>query len=122
MTEPVAIPEWTAEELARALADGARSVFLLDVRTEAEFAQGSLPGARSMPLDQIDERHGEIPADAEVVCLCPDGERAAVAVVLLRAAGHMKAALLAGGLRSMGIETDVDVGEEDGQGPTPRAF
>jgi rhodanese-related sulfurtransferase len=108
----VEIPEWTPDELRRALEDPGRRVVLLDVRTAAEFAHGSLPGALSMPLDEIDERCGEIPPDAEVVCLCPDGERAAVAVVLLRSLGVPRAALLAGGLRALGLAGEEDEGEE----------
>lgn len=105
---PPPITEWSAAEVEAALADPARRVVLLDVRTPGEFMQGSLPGAVSMPLDEIDARHGELLADAEIVCLCPDGERAAVAVVILRFLGHARAVLLAGGLESMGIETDRD--------------
>lgn len=106
--EPAPIEEWSAAALERALADPARTVVLLDVRTAGEFAQGSLPGAVSMPLDEIDARHGELGPEAEVVCLCPDGERAAVAAVILRSLGHRHAVLLAGGLDAVGIATDPD--------------
>jgi rhodanese-related sulfurtransferase len=82
---------------------------LLDVRTPGEFAQGSLPGAVNMPLDELDTRHGELEEDAEIVCLCPDGERSAVAVVILRHLGHDRVALLHGGLEGMGIVTDPDL-------------
>jgi phage shock protein E len=105
---PPPLEEWSAAELAAALADPERTVVLLDVRTPGEFVQGSLPGAVSMPLDEIDARHGELGPDAEIVCLCPNGERAAVAAVILHSLGHGRAALLAGGLDGMGIETDRD--------------
>lgn len=116
------IPEWSAAALADALADPGRRIYLLDVRTEAEYAQGSAAGAHNMPLDTIDGRHGEIPGDVEVVCLCPDGERSAVAVVLLAAAGHRSVALLAGGLSSLGIATDPDLDDDDDAQRAPRAF
>ena len=111
--DPGPIDEWPPAALEQALADRARHVVLLDVRMPGEFQQGSLPGALSMPLDEIDARHGELAPDAEVVCLCPDGERAAVAVVMLRALGHRHAALLAGGLRAVGIDTDGDSAERE---------
>lgn len=104
------IEEWSAAALERALADPMRTVVLLDVRTAGEFAQGSLPGAVSMPLDEIDARHGELEPEAEVVCLCPDGERSAVAAVILRSLGHRQTVLLAGGLEAAGIVTDPDGG------------
>lgn len=102
------IPEWSASALEAALADPGRRVYVVDVRTPGEFAQGSVPGAHPMPLDEIDARHGEIPADAQVVCVCPDGERSAVAVVLLAELGRPGAVVLAGGLDAMGIATDED--------------
>lgn len=112
--EAARIEEWEPAVFERVLADPARRVVLVDVRSPGEFAQGSLPGARNMPLDEIDKRHGELAADAELVCLCPDGERAAVAVVILRSLGHPHVALLAGGLSAVGIETDADVGPKAG--------
>jgi rhodanese-related sulfurtransferase len=110
--EAPAIEEWPLDVLERAVADPGRTVVLLDVRTPGEYLQGSLPGAVSMPLDEIDARHGELPADAEIVCLCPDGERSAVAAVILRSLGHPRSVLLSGGLGAAGIETD-----EGGSGP-----
>ncbi len=109
---PTRIEEWSAARLDEALADPGRRVLLVDVRTAGEFAQGSLPGALSMPLDEIDARHGELGTEAEIVCLCPNGERAAVAVVILQSLGHPDVVLLGGGLEALGIATDPEVGAE----------
>jgi rhodanese-related sulfurtransferase len=90
--EPVA-----QDELLRRLNDG--QVLVLDVRPEAEYAAGHIPGAVSVPHDQLAARLAELPAGAEIVAYCrgrycvfaPD------AVRLLRARGFA-ARPLAGGL------------------------
>lgn len=45
-------------------------VIVLDVRPEGEYAAGHIAGARSIPLDELEARLEEIPADAEVVAYC----------------------------------------------------
>jgi rhodanese-related sulfurtransferase len=58
----------TAEELRRRL--DADDVILLDVRPAEEYAAGHLPGARSLPWDEIEERLTELPGDTSVVAYC----------------------------------------------------
>lgn len=106
------IDEWEPHELAAALQAEAPP-HVLDVRTEGEFAQGSLPGALNIPLDELDRRESEIPRDGRLVVVCSDGERSAAAVMILRSLGITHATLLRGGLGSLGIVTDPDV-EGDG--------
>ncbi len=48
----------------------AGEVLLLDVRPEPEFAAGHLPGARSVPLAQLESRLGELPRDRAIVAYC----------------------------------------------------
>src|SRR5919109_2884350 len=45
-------------------------VVLVDVRPTEEFDAGHIEGALSIPLDQLDERLAELPADSEVVAYC----------------------------------------------------
>lgn len=52
-------------------------IFLLDVRTEAEYAQGHLPNAVLIPVDQLEKRLAEIPEDRPVLIVCRTGRRAA---------------------------------------------
>ncbi len=56
------------DELLAASAAG--QVVVLDVRPGDEYAAGHLPGALSIPLDELAERISEIPADVEVVAYC----------------------------------------------------
>jgi rhodanese-related sulfurtransferase/DNA-binding transcriptional ArsR family regulator len=56
------------EELLRRAQAG--EVVVLDVRPAPEFAAGHIPGAVSIPIDELPERLAELPADAEVVAYC----------------------------------------------------
>ncbi len=58
----------SAEELRERLQNG--EVILLDVRPRVEYEAGHLPGALSMPLEELAERLGELPRDLPVVAYC----------------------------------------------------
>ena len=75
-------------ELVKRLASG--DVVLIDVRPEDEFAAGHIEGARSVPLEELERRLAELPADREVVAYCrgPFCVYAHEAVRKLRAAGR----------------------------------
>jgi len=45
-------------------------VVLVDVRPAEEFDAGHIEGAVSIPLDELDERLGELPVGSEVVAYC----------------------------------------------------
>jgi rhodanese-related sulfurtransferase len=45
-------------------------VVVLDVRPDAEYAAGHLPGALNIPLQELADRLDELPADSEVVAYC----------------------------------------------------
>jgi rhodanese-related sulfurtransferase/DNA-binding transcriptional ArsR family regulator len=45
-------------------------VVVLDVRPAPEYAAGHLPGAVNIPLEQLEDRLAELPADREVVAYC----------------------------------------------------
>lgn len=55
------------DELARRLGDG---VVVWDVRPEAEFEAGHLPGAVSVPPEEVQRRLDGVPDDVEVVAYC----------------------------------------------------
>ncbi|GAA2394261.1 metalloregulator ArsR/SmtB family transcription factor [Dactylosporangium salmoneum] len=56
-----------AELLARAEAGG---LLILDVRPIDEYLAGHVPGAVCIPVDELAERIGELPEDAEIVVYC----------------------------------------------------
>jgi rhodanese-related sulfurtransferase len=49
---------------------GAGQVVLLDVRPQAEYEAGHLPGAISIPLDELERRLNELPPGKTVVAYC----------------------------------------------------
>ena len=81
------VEQVSAEELARRLARD--EVVLLDVRPEQEFRAGHIAGARSAPLEALDELAAGLPRRREVVAYCrgPYCVYADDAVRLLRARG-----------------------------------
>jgi rhodanese-related sulfurtransferase/DNA-binding HxlR family transcriptional regulator len=56
------------EELRERLKRG--DVVLVDVRPEEEFAAGHIDGARSVPLEELEQRLAELPADRDIVAYC----------------------------------------------------
>ncbi|SDT20140.1 FAD-dependent oxidoreductase [Microterricola viridarii] len=71
-------------ELEAALDSGA---FLLDVRAPGQLAEGLIPGATHIPVEQLRERHHELPA-GRIVVHCRVGQGAHTAARLLRNLGH----------------------------------
>ena len=76
------------EELRERLARG--DAVLVDVRPVEEFAAGHIEGAKSIPLDELEQRITELPVDREVIAYCrgPFCAYAHEAVRTLRAAGR----------------------------------
>jgi rhodanese-related sulfurtransferase/DNA-binding HxlR family transcriptional regulator len=56
------------EELVARLDRG--DVVLVDVRPELEYRAGHIDGARSIPLDELEQRLADLPEDAEIVAYC----------------------------------------------------
>jgi rhodanese-related sulfurtransferase len=76
------------DELIARLRKG--DVVLVDVRPAEEFKAGHITGARSIPIDELEHRLAELPADREVVAYCrgPFCAYAHDAVRRLQAAGR----------------------------------
>lgn len=71
-------------ELDDAISAGA---ILVDVRSESEFARGTIPGAINLPLDEIRARASELP-DAPLIVHCQVGQRGHTASRLLTQLGR----------------------------------
>jgi rhodanese-related sulfurtransferase len=56
------------DELVARLRNG--DVVLIDVRPREEFAAGHIQGARSIPIEELQDRLAELPADREIVAYC----------------------------------------------------
>ena len=84
-----------AAELARQA-----GTFILDVRTDGEFAGGHLERAKLIPVQQLPGRLSELPADKQtpILVYCAVGGRSAVAAALLKGKGYTAVHDLSGGI------------------------
>lgn len=100
------VKSMSREDLLDAVASG--RVLVIDVRPADEYAAGHLPGAVSLPLDELRRRLDDVPADQEVVAYCRGRvcELSHEAVELLRSRGIEARATADGilGWRADGIE------------------
>ncbi|MCE9606026.1 MAG: FAD-dependent oxidoreductase [Planctomycetia bacterium] len=69
------------------LDDAADKPFVLDVRTPAEYAGGHVPGAVSIPIDELRSRLAELPHGRPIVTYCQVGQRGYLATRILLQAG-----------------------------------
>lgn len=79
------IEEIHVDELADRLAGGA---LVVDVRTPEEVAEFRVPGVLPIPLNELPERHGQIPAAEEVLVICRSGARSRSACEFLLNTGR----------------------------------
>ena len=79
-----------------------KNVQLIDVRTVVEFATNSWPGAKNIPLADLDNRKVEIDFSLPVVTICATGNRSKQAALILVNAGNIGEVFsLKGGLSSL---------------------
>jgi len=78
------VPTITVAELTD---DELRTVHVLDVREDDEWARGHIAGAQHIPLGDLPARFAELPDDKQVVCVCAVGGRSGRAAHFLNAAG-----------------------------------
>ena len=89
-------------ELHRLLGGG-QPVELLDVRTPGEFAAAHVPGAKLIPLDELDAAASAANAAADgspVYVLCQSGGRARRAIEKFERAGVQGCVLVEGGMQA----------------------
>jgi rhodanese-related sulfurtransferase len=89
-------PMTFAEDFLSRLSEEA---WVLDVRTESEFAAGHVAGALNIPLEQIRGRLNELPRDRPIVVYCQVGQRGYMAARLLLQQGY-DVTNIAGGYRT----------------------
>jgi rhodanese-related sulfurtransferase len=93
---------------ARALVEWPPGVLVVDVRTPEEYAEGHLPGAHRVQLDELAAAidGGEFPGspEAPVLVYCRTGSRSAQAATLLAGRGFERVYDLEGGITAWGAE------------------
>ncbi len=60
---------------------------ILDLRSQAEFEAGHIPGATPLPISELGRRLPQLPRDREIVCVCNFGNNSDSVSQLLSAAG-----------------------------------
>jgi hydroxyacylglutathione hydrolase len=70
---------------------------VLDVRRASEYANGHVPGARSIPLHQLERHAGELGPDAPLAVICASGYRSSIAASILASRGYTRLFNVVGG-------------------------
>jgi rhodanese-related sulfurtransferase/rubrerythrin len=73
---------------------------LLDVRQPGEYEESHLPGAKLVPLPQLNEALGELDSEKPTLVYCAIGGRSRVAAQLLSGYGFKEVYNLAGGIKA----------------------
>jgi len=63
------VPRITPNELKRFL-DAGQDVIVVDARSRASYDHLHIPGALSIPLDEIEARYDELPKGKKIVLYC----------------------------------------------------
>jgi len=95
MKEPSA-PEATVGEAVRAHAQG--SAQIVDVREPEEWAEGHIPAAIHIPLDDLAARVSELDPNQPVITVCRSGRRSLTGADMLLRTGFTDVKSLAGGM------------------------
>jgi len=93
------IKRLTSREAKKILDKDTESEFqLLDVRQPREYEAGHIPGAKLIPLGELEYRYGELDKDRGIILYCRTGHRSMAASVLLCGLGFENVYNLNGGI------------------------
>jgi rhodanese-related sulfurtransferase len=70
---------------------------VLDVRRTTEYASGHVPGARNIPLHELQRRKGELRAEEPLAVICAGGYRSSMAASILARDGFSDLSNVIGG-------------------------
>jgi len=78
--------------------ESGENIYLLDIRSEAEVAQGVLPDSEHMPMHLIPLKIQDLPKDKDIVLYCRSGARSYHACAFLEQQGVRNSINLRGGI------------------------
>jgi phage shock protein E len=64
-----------------------KDAFLVDVRTEDEFAEGHVNGSTNIPLDQVASQMEQFKGKEQIIVFCRSGNRSGQAKMILEQNG-----------------------------------
>jgi len=82
------IGEWTVQELNQC--KDRASITVLDVRSDAEYKEGAVPGAKHIYLPHLEAHLDELDQTQTIATYCGSGYRASIAASLLKRHGFEK--------------------------------
>ena len=86
--------------IAQAYEKYQQKAFFLDVRDSDEWNQMHIPNSILIPLDELQNRLGELPRDKDIVVVCQSGRRSKEGVTTLQQAGFSRVTCMSGGLQA----------------------
>ena len=94
------VPQILVGQLYRALNRG-ESLIVVDVRNLAAFEQAHIPGALHIPLEELEERDGELDGNKTIVlyCLSPNDSMSLQGAMILYRLGFTQVSVLKGGIQ-----------------------
>ncbi|ARK30658.1 sulfurtransferase TusA family protein [Halalkalibacter krulwichiae] len=81
-------------------------ILVLDVRESAEYAFNHIPGTKSIPLGELENRLNELSKDADIYVVCRTGSRSDLAAQKLTEAGFKKVINVVPGMSEWTHPTD----------------
>ncbi len=113
--EETEVPEMTVHELKQLMEQGANDYVLIDVRNPNEYEIANIPGAKLIPLSEIEDGNGiekvkELVNGHRLIAHCKMGGRSAKALRKLKEAG-IEGVNLKGGITAWSQEIDPSVPE-----------
>ncbi|PGT80516.1 sulfurtransferase TusA family protein [Bacillus sp. AFS040349] len=93
------------DELSKKI-EGSEKITVLDVREQAEYAFGHIPGAVNIPLGVLEKRFEELDKNSEIHVVCRTGSRSDLAAQQLTEKGFTNVKNVVSGMKEWSGKTD----------------
>jgi rhodanese-related sulfurtransferase/rubrerythrin len=108
------VKTWSADHVKQFLdSHGPQDYNLVDVRQPKEYQRGHLPGARLIPVKELEERLGELDPRKPTITYCAAGVRSRAAASILSHADFDEVVSMSGGINAwegLVAEGDLEMG------------